>query len=61
MNSISRMALQPDARDTAQWFKAVRYGIALQLRKDMVPEERVPQRFRDLVRTLEKTDRDRTG
>lgn len=57
----ARSPLQPDAHDRTQWYGAVRYGIGLQLRKEMEPEEQVPQRFRDLVRALEKAERDRRG
>jgi hypothetical protein len=57
----ARGPLQPDARDRSQWYGAVRYGIGLQLRREMEPEEHVPQRFRDLVRALEQAERDRKG
>lgn len=55
----SRGLLNPDARDTAQWHNAVRYGIGLELRKKMEPERDVPERFRDLVNALEKAEQDR--
>jgi hypothetical protein len=57
----ARSPLQPDTRDRTQWFGAVRYGIGLQLQKEMEPEEHVPQHFRDLVRALEQAERNRKG
>ncbi len=57
----TRGPLQPDDRDRTQWYGAVRYGIGLQLRKEMEPVEHMPERFRDLVRALEKAERDRKG
>ena len=49
----ARRLSQPDAQDIAKWHDAALYGIALQLRKEVVPERDVPQCFRDLVGALE--------
>lgn len=59
--SPSRKLSQLDGPDGAQWYGAVRYGIELQLRKELALEEHVPQRFRDLVNALEQAERDRKG
>jgi hypothetical protein len=57
--SRCRAQLQPDARDIAKWHRAVRYGIGVRLQQEMRPEADVPQCFRDLVRALEKAERER--
>jgi hypothetical protein len=46
------------ASGTSRVYDAVRYGIQMELRKRMVPEADVPQRFRDLVRALERAERE---
>lgn len=50
---------QPDVHDRTHWFGAVQYGIGPKLRREMALDEHVPQRFRDLVRALEKAERER--
>ena len=60
MNSLEKPLLLND-RDRTQCYGAVRYGIGSQLRKEMELAEHMPRRFRDLVRALEKAERERKG
>jgi hypothetical protein len=39
--------------NAARPYDAVRYGIGLQLKDEMLPQEHLPQHFRDLVSALE--------
>jgi hypothetical protein len=55
----SETLTRPTASATAQWYSAVRYGVAQELRKRLEPTETMPQRFRELVVALQQAEQQR--
>jgi hypothetical protein len=45
--------------DTAEWYAAVRYGVAQELKKALEPLDGVPQRFRALIVALQQAEQGR--
>jgi hypothetical protein len=45
--------------DTAEWYAAVRYGVAQELKKGLEPLDGVPQRFRALIVALQQAEQGR--
>jgi hypothetical protein len=55
----SESLTKPVTSDAAQWYTAVRYGVAQELRKRFEPTEGIPQRFRQLVVALQQAEQRR--
>jgi hypothetical protein len=54
---MSSERLPKSARpDTAEWYAAVRYGVAQELKKGFEPMDGVPQRFRALIVALQQAE-----
>jgi hypothetical protein len=57
---MSSERLPKSARlDTAEWYAAVRYGVAQELKKGLELTDRVPQRFRALIVALQEAEQRR--